>query len=164
MTSSLWANYFVQNDDEHSSFAIREKINCLQRKNQSSFSKLLKHIELLSIEKIQHQHHRLVQPLMQLRCKALLRISHSIRTKRETRIKARNIITIILQSIERGMKNAYAKKNISSKNAHTSSNSIEKEGERRTKMWEMTCVKKSRKDWWFIESSNTSSISTFWTN
>jgi hypothetical protein len=31
-------------------------------------------------------------------------------------------------------------------------------------MWEMTCVKKSRKDWWFIESSNTSSISTFWTN
>jgi hypothetical protein len=71
---------------------------------------------------------------MQLRCKALLRISHSIRTKRETRIKARNIITIILQSIERGMKNAYAKKNISSKNAHTSSNSIEKEGERRTKM------------------------------
>jgi hypothetical protein len=46
--------------------------------------------------------------------------------------KARSIITII-SSIKRRMKNAYAKKNISSKNAHTSSNSIEKENKRRTK-------------------------------
>jgi hypothetical protein len=49
------------------------------------------------------------------------------------RIKARNII---IQSIRRRMENAYARKNISLKNAHTSSNPIGKEGERRTKMSE----------------------------
>jgi hypothetical protein len=47
------------------------------------------------------------------------------------RIKARDII---IQSIKRRMKNAFARKNIYSKNAHTPSNSIEKEGEKRTKM------------------------------
>jgi hypothetical protein len=47
-----------------------------------------------------------------------------------TRIKARK--TIIL--IRRRMKIAYAKRNILSRNVHTSSNSIEKEDERRTKM------------------------------
>jgi hypothetical protein len=50
---------------------------------------------------------------------------------RATRVKARNTI---IQSIRRKMKNAFVMKNISSKNAHTSSNSIEKENERRTKM------------------------------
>jgi hypothetical protein len=48
-----------------------------------------------------------------------------------TKIKAKNTI---IQSIKKKMKNAYAKKSISSKNAYTSSNSIEKENERRTKM------------------------------
>jgi hypothetical protein len=48
-----------------------------------------------------------------------------------TRIKARNTM---IQSIKRRMKNAYAKKSISSRNVHTSSNSIEKENERRTRM------------------------------
>jgi hypothetical protein len=47
-----------------------------------------------------------------------------------TRVKARK--TIIL--IRKEMKNAYAKKNILSRNVHTSSNSIEKKDERRTKM------------------------------
>jgi hypothetical protein len=44
--------------------------------------------------------------------------------------KAREII--ILK--RREMKNAFARKNTSSKNTHTSLNSIEKENERRTKM------------------------------
>jgi hypothetical protein len=44
------------------------------------------------------------------------------------------------------MKNAYAKKSIPSKNAHTSSNSIEKEDERRTKILKMKCEIKLRKD------------------
>jgi hypothetical protein len=48
-----------------------------------------------------------------------------------TRVKARNTI---IQSIRKKMKNAYAKKNILLRNVHTSSNSIEKENERRTKM------------------------------
>jgi hypothetical protein len=48
-----------------------------------------------------------------------------------TRIKARSII---IQSIKKRMKNAYAEKSTSSRNVHTSSNSIEKENERRTKM------------------------------
>jgi hypothetical protein len=48
-----------------------------------------------------------------------------------TRVKARNII---IQSIRREMKNAYAKRNILSRNVHTSSNPIEKENERRTKI------------------------------
>jgi hypothetical protein len=47
-----------------------------------------------------------------------------------TRVKARK--TIIL--IRREMKNAYEKRNILSRNVHTSSNSIEKENERRTKI------------------------------
>jgi DNA-binding protein len=64
---------------------------------------------------------------------------------KETRIKARNIITII-QSIERKKTNAYVMKNISSRNVHTSSNSIEKRNERRTKVSKIRCVNKSRKD------------------
>jgi hypothetical protein len=48
--------------------------------------------------------------------------------------KARSIIIIIQSSEE--MKNAFAKKNILSRNVHTSSNSIEKENETRTKMSE----------------------------
>jgi hypothetical protein len=67
------------------------------------------------------------------RIKLKTRMSHSIRINRSqsTRIKARNTI---IQSIKRKMKNSYAKKSISSRNVHTSSNSIEKENERRTKM------------------------------
>jgi hypothetical protein len=62
------------------------------------------------------------------------------------RDQSTKIKTEITSSIEKKMKNAYAKKNISSKNAHTSSNSIEKESERRTKILEMTCEIKLRKN------------------
>jgi hypothetical protein len=56
-------------------------------------------------------------------------MSHSIRINKEIRIKAE-----ITSSIEKKMKNAYAKKSTSSRNVHTLSNSIEKENKRRTKM------------------------------
>jgi hypothetical protein len=46
------------------------------------------------------------------------------------REKARKIIILI----KREMKNAFARKNILSRNVHTSSNPIENENERRTKM------------------------------
>jgi hypothetical protein len=54
---------------------------------------------------------------------------------RATTIKARSII---IQSIKirRRMINVYATRRTHSKNVHTSSNSIEKEDERRTKMSE----------------------------
>ncbi len=135
-------------------------------KNQLNFSKSSEHIELRSLVKIS-QHHYLVSSLMQsfykefLRIKLKSKMSHSIRMNRDQSTKIKTEIT---SSIEKKMKNAYAKKNISSKNAHTSSNSIEKESERRTKILEMTCEIKLRKNWWFIELSNTSLTSIFWMN
>jgi hypothetical protein len=70
-------------------------------------------------------------------------MSHSIRINRSqsTRVK-----TEITSSIEKKMKNVYAKKSTYSRNVHTSSNSMKKENERRTKMLEMRCVNKLRKD------------------
>jgi hypothetical protein len=55
--------------------------------------------------------------------------------------KTRSIITIIIQSSER-MKNAFAKKNIHSKNAHTSFCSIERKNEKKTRKSETKCESK----------------------
>jgi hypothetical protein len=62
------------------------------------------------------------------------------------RSQSTRIKTEITSSIEKKMKNAYAKKSTHSRNVHTSSNSIEKENERRTKMLKMRFVNKLRKD------------------
>jgi hypothetical protein len=76
---------------------------------------------------------------MQLLYKGLLKIrsrmSHSIRMIRDQSTK-KKVKSIIIQSIERRMTNAYVMKNTSSRNVHTSSNSIEKRDEKRTKMSE----------------------------
>jgi hypothetical protein len=55
--------------------------------------------------------------------------------------KARSIITIIIQSSEE-MKNAFAKKNILSKNVHTSFRSIKRKNEKKTKKSETKCASK----------------------
>jgi hypothetical protein len=55
--------------------------------------------------------------------------------------KARSIITIIIQLSER-MKNAFARKNILSKNAHTSFRSIKRRDEKKTRKSETKCESK----------------------
>jgi hypothetical protein len=55
--------------------------------------------------------------------------------------KAKSIIIIIIQSSER-MKNAFARKNILSKNAHTSFRSIERRNEKKTKKSKTKCESK----------------------
>jgi hypothetical protein len=72
---------------------------------------------LSSRKKIRHHHLESSQSLMQLLCKTSLksnrlRMNHSIKMNKAIRIKTRNIIIFI----KREMKNAFAKKNISSRN------------------------------------------------
>jgi hypothetical protein len=55
--------------------------------------------------------------------------------------KARSIITIIIQSSEK-MKNAFAEKNILSKNVHTSFRSIERRNEKKTRKSRTKCESK----------------------
>jgi hypothetical protein len=64
--------------------------------------------------------------------------------------KARNIITIIIQSNER-MKNAFARRNILLKDAHTSFRSIGRKDGKKIRKSETKCASKFEIDSWFIE-------------
>jgi hypothetical protein len=55
--------------------------------------------------------------------------------------KARSIITIIIQSSEK-MKNAFAKRNILLKDAHTSFRSIKRKNEKKIKKSKTKCASK----------------------
>jgi hypothetical protein len=60
------------------------------------------------------------------------------------------IIIIIIQSSEK-MKNAFARRNILSKNAHTSFRSIERKDEKKIRKLETKCENKFAIDRWFTE-------------
>jgi hypothetical protein len=133
-------------EDEHQLFVTREKINCLQLKNQLISLKSLEHIELSSIEKISSH----LASLMQLSCKMLPRISRlkknrpiraikdnpiPIKKNNRIRIKAR---IIIRRRMNNSMKDAYAEICILSKNVCTLSRSIESRNEKRINRLEIT--------------------------
>ncbi len=119
----------------------REKINCLQLKNQLISLKSLEHIELSSIEKISSH----LASLMQLLCKVSLRIKlktnrliRTVKGDNSIRVKARTIIRPRRGDLENSMKDAYAGICILSKNVRTLSRSIESRNEKRINRLETT--------------------------